>query len=261
VTNSEAVTVYSYPAGKLVGTLSDAYVPQGECVDKSGDVYVTDSGNGVVEYRHGARNPLRTLEVPVSIPVFCAIDPSNGDLAVSGLGAGPGGGIAIYKGATGTPKVYRDRHFWAYYGCAFDDKGDLLIDGQAYPNDFLAAELPKKSRKFRSIDLTPTILWPGGVQWDGKDFAVGDQAAPAINRYSVSGGSGNEVGHTQLGSGANDIFQFYILGSRVIAPNEAKTTQDNDVLYFRWPAGGRATKTITNGVRFPRGAVVSLAQK
>ena len=37
VANVYTITVYSYPKGKLVGTLKDFYKPYGECVDKIGE--------------------------------------------------------------------------------------------------------------------------------------------------------------------------------------------------------------------------------
>ena len=46
VTNVYTVTVYSYPEGQLVGTLSNFYKPYGLCADKAGDVYVTDTTFG-----------------------------------------------------------------------------------------------------------------------------------------------------------------------------------------------------------------------
>src|SRR5580700_9415982 len=39
--NSGDVTVYSYPKGKLLGTLTGFNLPAGECVDKAGDVLIT----------------------------------------------------------------------------------------------------------------------------------------------------------------------------------------------------------------------------
>ncbi len=50
------VYVYSYPQGKLTGKLTGFHYPQGLCVDKAGDVFVTNSvdrGKSVFEYAHG----------------------------------------------------------------------------------------------------------------------------------------------------------------------------------------------------------------
>jgi hypothetical protein len=59
--NYGKVYVYSYPAGKLVGTLTMTGSPQGECVDKAGNIWVTDDLiNGtqkILEYAHGRLPP------------------------------------------------------------------------------------------------------------------------------------------------------------------------------------------------------------
>lgn len=102
VTNTKTVTVYSYPKGKLEGTLRVGYLPHGECVDKKGDVFVTNLDNAqIVEYAHGGKKPILVLHSPSSDPAGCAIDPTTGDLAVSSLGFGPYGSVAIYKRARG----------------------------------------------------------------------------------------------------------------------------------------------------------------
>jgi hypothetical protein len=45
------VTTYSYPQGKLEGTLRNFYLANGMCVDSKGDVFVVDTGYGkVFEY-------------------------------------------------------------------------------------------------------------------------------------------------------------------------------------------------------------------
>jgi hypothetical protein len=56
------VTVYRYPAGALVGTLTGFDAPQGECVDSSGNVWITNSGTSqLFEYAHGGTSPIATL--------------------------------------------------------------------------------------------------------------------------------------------------------------------------------------------------------
>lgn len=65
VNNVYTITVYSYPHGKLVGTLSDFYKPFGDCADSKGDVYITDSSFGATYvYAHGGTKPIRTLKDP-----------------------------------------------------------------------------------------------------------------------------------------------------------------------------------------------------
>jgi hypothetical protein len=74
------VLVFSYPQGKLVGTLAGSFSnPAGECVDAKGNVWITNpnyAGSGfIVEYAHGDSTSITTLQEPGASPVGCSIDP------------------------------------------------------------------------------------------------------------------------------------------------------------------------------------------
>jgi DNA-binding beta-propeller fold protein YncE len=109
VANVYTITAYSYPKGKLVGTLNNFYVPYGECVDAKGDVYITDSRFGkIYEYAHGGTKPIKTLKDPSYQPYGCAVDPTTGDLAVANYSDSSGhqGNVYVYRNAKGFPKSY-----------------------------------------------------------------------------------------------------------------------------------------------------------
>ena len=89
----------------------------------------------------------------------------------------------------------------AYAYCAYDNKGNLFVDGFSYPGasgDFLFAELPKKGAKLKMITLNPTVFNAGGVQWDGKYVVVGDLSHPMLYRYTIKGSQGTLTGTTSL---------------------------------------------------------------
>jgi hypothetical protein len=268
VANVFAVSVYSYPGGKFEGRLTGFVAASGECVDANGDVFVTSEvGGTIVEYAHGGTKPIEILRAAAEHPLGCAVDPTTGNLAVTTFGAGPNnssGNLAIYPHAKGTPTTYTDPDVQRYYLCGYDDKGNLYVDGLSPGHDsFELAELSKGSDTLTNISLNQYISLPGGVQWDGKYLAVADQNASVIYQFTISGGTGTEVHATSLGSPAFDVFQFYIDGRTVIAPNDypkggSKTGWD--VLYYRYPAGGTPKRIITNVVHEPRGVVVSKAK-
>src|ERR1700678_2232910 len=58
ITNAYTVTVYSYPKGKLVGTLRHFLRPLGECVDQTGNVFIANGAGQVFEYAHGGKKPI-----------------------------------------------------------------------------------------------------------------------------------------------------------------------------------------------------------
>ena len=52
------IDVFSYPGGKLVGTLYGFVGPAGECTDGAGDVFIVDGGNyDIVEYADAGKTP------------------------------------------------------------------------------------------------------------------------------------------------------------------------------------------------------------
>ena len=62
VSNLQNVKVYSYPAGKHVGTLAGLNSPNGECVDNSaGDVFIANQDT-IVEYKHGGKKRVQTAD-------------------------------------------------------------------------------------------------------------------------------------------------------------------------------------------------------
>jgi hypothetical protein len=259
------VNVYSYPQGKLEGRLRGFYRTEGECVDKKGDIYITNLGtNEIFEYAHGGTKRLATLK-GYGGATGCAIDPTTGNLAVTNIE----GYLAVYKGARGKPTVYTDRKFQEFFFCGYDDKGNLFVDGQNRDIQFELAELPKGVATLASVTLDQSIGWPAGVQWDGKYVAVGNAGktcgsctGPTIYRFAIQDGRGQLAGSTALGGGAWDVYQFWIDGKTVIVPNEYCHTQClSDVLFFAFPSGGTATKKILQGRGYPEGVVVSEAAK
>jgi hypothetical protein len=251
---TKKVYMYSYPAGKLVGKLSGFARPQAMCTDASGDVFIPDlDAFKIYEYQHGAKKAESVLRDPGEDPDDCAVDPTTGNLAVANLSTpytGPGD-IVIYTNARGTPKKLKDPQMTFYLFCGYDDQGNLYVDGMS-GGSFEFAELPAGSSTFTNITLDKTFRYPGAVQWDGKDVAVGDYESNVIYRFKISGQTGTKVGTTRL-SGSNFAIGFWIAGSTVIGPND----DSGNVMFWNYPAGGAHTKNI-KGLKNPWGAVVSL---
>jgi hypothetical protein len=258
-TDTSRVYVFTYPGGKLEQTLSDFRDPGGECADANGDVFITNTGDeNVIEYAHGATKPSATLSDSNWFPIGCAVDPKTGNLAVTNFSSGSSGpgDVAIYAHAKGKAKhQYSDAAITGMLLCGYDASGNLFVDG--FPtgsSGFAFAELPTGKSKFVNVTLNQSIQTPGGVQWDGKYVAVGDQSADAIYRFAVSGTKGTKAGTTPL-NGGSAVFQFWIDGTRVIGPDSSS----GDVKLWKYPAGGTAVKTI-DGLYAPLGTAVSKGQ-
>jgi hypothetical protein len=247
---SKTVEVYSYPHDQMVGELSGFLDPVGTCTDKHGNVYVTDlKAYTVVEYAHGGKQPIQTLSVPGIDPVGCAVDRRSGDLAVVTTGEysnGNGANVAIYHKATGTPATYTYAKIRGFTSCAYDNHGNLFVDGtpaKGYGYDYELAELPRGAQSFQAVGVQDGVSWAGPLQWDGKYLAIGQPVLPQIQRYSISGGYATLVSSTPL-SDAYDAFDFVIAGKKAIVANIYYVyfyVERFDVLVYNYPSGGDST--------------------
>jgi hypothetical protein len=258
VSNLKDVTIYSYPGGILLGKLKGFLEAAGECVDKAQNVWITDIGHGrLVEYAHGGTKPLRIIKG--AIGPGCAIDPATGNLAVTTEGTI----LNVYKDARGKPMPYTDADITAFWFCGYDKQGNLFADGSHYERrkPFELAELRRGGSSLQTINVAASFNGPGGIQWDGKYLAVGD-GETTIYQLSINGSNAEVAGTTHLGGSADFIYQFFVKGMTLIAPNNYFKNHKalSNVLFFDYPTGGQPIMKITRGVVFPHGAVISLAR-
>lgn len=267
---TNVVDVFTFPFGTPVGVLQQLHDPVGTCSDRTGDVWVVNAPNHVLRYAHGAQHPEATMEDARAVRLqACSIDPMSGNLAVTDAGRpGQAGNVVIYAGGQGSPKRFRSADLIEVFFCAYDDKGNLFVDGLDGKYAFHLLELAHGGQRLRPIKLDQSVGFPGAVAWDGKYLALGDRSyrgghAPAIYQIAVSGTHGTVVGTTKL-SGSCDLLGFTIpklgsgkgnpQGTRVVAPDVC----DNAVRFFRYPAGGSATKKLDE-IQYPFSAAVSVA--
>ena len=247
--NANDVAVFSYPTGKVAGTLSGFSAPHGLCVDKSGNVFVMSTGSAqIFEYAHGGTKPVQKLSDDGYAPSDCDVDPVNGDLAVADVNGGQsgGGGLSIFRKARGKPKLYFSNTGIFYYASlGYDPHGNLFVDGYTYGGSFALVELPAGSTTFTAITLNQFIRLPGGIRWNGDRLVLGDQyyiSGPSIiYEFSISGNRGTKARTIAL-TDSCDVIQFWLVGKRIIAPDDCSAY----VKYYRFPQGGRSTKSISD---------------
>lgn len=269
------VAVYTYPKVQLVGTLTGFGLPWGVCSGKTGDIFVTDYRNEqIVEYRHGGSSPIKTLSSGGYFPVACALNPVTGDLAVANISSEgsvgyPPGVISVYAAAQGEPKNYNTAQDLNFFGCAYDDKGNLFAVGSGYSGpDYQMVELPKHKTNLVEIQLKPALpnsVYPGGLQWDGKYVALGI-ANNLIYQYTVSKSVAKQNGVTELSGKGVAIGLFWVgtfgKGSDHQATQLIAVTNYNNAnkaQVYSYPNGGMPTGTISNGLDGPLDATVSFA--
>jgi hypothetical protein len=256
---NQVVTFYSYPGLKQMGVITGFFNPEGLCVDKAGDVWVTNNTNTGVhqatEYAHGTTTPMNNLIDPDGSASGCSVDFRNGDLAVVDFFGNHGqGGVTVWKDAQGTPYEYVAPNIYYYWYCGYDDKGNLYTDGFSSGSAMSLAILRPGKLNFQPVNIQVNPFWyPGGVQWDGKYLAVGDEYGP-IYQYAVKGLSATLVNTITLNQ-ETEIPQFWIHGKTVIAPN----SNGHNTLLYAYPGGGNPTATIPGND--PIGSTISPAKR
>jgi hypothetical protein len=264
------VTVYRYWQRVLFATLTGFKNPNGECVDKANDVFVTDSGlQAIVEYHHAGKAPINTLSDAGYQPVACSVDPLTGNLAVANYATASGGpgNVAIYAGATGKPAFYTsDLDGKGPLSCGYDDQGNLLVADEYSRGNYEYASfamLPKNSKAFQEIRIgyiaKSHFEYVTNVQWDGKYWATVDNGN--ILRFTIAGSHVTYEGATNLSGNWTGTTQLSIVnftGSDNQQGTQLVAAEANDVLTWKYPAGGTAIGAISQGVNQPYGVVVSL---
>lgn len=261
--SSNEVEVYSYPAGKQVGTLTGFEGLAFLCADPSGDVFVPNYGKSeILEYAHGGTTPIATLSDPDSTPYSCSFDSTTGNLAVTNYTTTYGyGDIAIYENVSGGRQVYLDYDVSYLEFCAYDTKGNLLIEGFDKTNsgDFYGLdELLKGAKLLTHITLDDIPAFPTGLQWDGKYLAMGTGtvAGPSsgdtyVYHVQITRATGKTIGTTHLVE-RGPTTGFFIDASAIIVTGGKPRTRTE---VFAYPSGGKPGLMLTE--KSPAGVVVS----
>jgi hypothetical protein len=170
---TDDVFVYDYPSGKQVGTLTGFDAPYGMCVDKKGDIYISNFYNGTaVEYAHGGTSVVNTY-TGVGEPIGCSID-AKGDLAVTSFNPG---GVTVFAGgdpSKGTTYTGPCEFLWTM---GYDSKDNLIGIGEEGNGSIVACALLAGSKAMITLSGCCTgpiqIDFPSSTMWDGKYIALG----------------------------------------------------------------------------------------
>jgi hypothetical protein len=234
----------------------------GECVDASGNVYITDSSaEEVFEYAHGGSKAIKTLDDSPDTPRTCAVDPATGNLAVANDdGSSHEGNIAIWPDGSGQPTRYTNSTLDNFVGCSYDSNGNLLTtNGSAF------AWLPRGGSTLVNILIPPPnsgAKWGGiqGIQWDGHFFAL--DGGQYVYRVSVLHGLGYYIGDINLNTdGETGPYWIFIPKSTSQSAQILGGIYQDEFQYsvesFDYPGAGSPLFQITHGIDVPFGVVVS----
>jgi hypothetical protein len=254
------VYVFEFPKIDLIHILSGFMEPgpAGLCTDGDGNVYVTDpgtSGSGAVYvYAHGSTTGTATLSAPLGAQ-GCSYDPTTGNLAV----VTAGGDLAIYANAGGNPTIYTFKEMSKFQYCAYDDSGNLFIDGS---NDKSSPLVVFVNGSFKNVALNKKIS-PVNLQWNSGVLVASEAdegGSQKVYQLKISGTKAQVVGtivlqrrnSAKLAYGAQNWIQSKIL----VAPGPNIGTLE----FWHYPHGGEpAQKTSRGNGGYFFGIVVSVA--
>lgn len=204
----EDVFIFTLPAMQLKGTLTGFNGPQGLCSDKQGNIWIVATGAYQALKYSRAGQFLGSVTDPSGYPAGCAVNPTNGDLALSDLtGFSGAGGIEVYHNGSGSPTRYSNPSQYEYFFPAYDTDGNLYVDGFTYPSfAVMISALPSGSGTMHTVKYSGgTIGFPGGVNWDrvNGQLLVNDQEcnglyASCVYRMTIAGSNATIVGSTPL---------------------------------------------------------------
>lgn len=264
--NGSDVTVYDYRTGEQVGMLTGLSSPAGQCVDAKGNIYISNSGTGVVnEYNHGGTKLIKTFAT-TGDAFGCSVDKA-GDLAVTDF-LGPSytpGSVAIFPKGSSKGVVYSNptdcRAIWP---AGYDDKGNLVMiaENQASEAVTFCAVL-KGSKSLTTLTTSGfTIYSPDSTMWDGKYIALGDQQIggglqSGMIEATLSGSKLTSHGQVVLGDTCQGDYTHvvlpFIIGRKNTPVNDkqskvvagANEICSADFRLWHYPAGGAPFKSFT----------------
>ena len=274
-TSAGTVDVYDYNSRIQVGSLTGFENPGGECVDKTGDIWITNSdASNVLEYAHGGTTPMQTINTN-GHPFGCSVD-ANGDLALAVTPNGNVSKIQIFKVGSLNGAIYHDTHCDPLWTPGYDINGNLSFEGEQlsqYSYKINVCELPAGSTSVRRVEFNKKIRGLGGIMWDGKYVTLVDTTNGIHTAiYQATEGLFGKltlVGTTQLTDTAcNDttIRQIFIVGKYNTPINNAQGHQVlggnqtcyNDFDGWSYPQGKYKWAL---SLRFGQGETVSLAPR
>jgi DNA-binding beta-propeller fold protein YncE len=260
---NSVVDVYSVPSLKFVRKLSGFFEPQGECTNAAGDVWIADTGyEEIVEFAPGSTKPIATLPDALGYPASCAVNPIDGDLAVTNAtGFSGNGSVLIFRNATGTPESFGNDLQVECLFAAYDDKGNLYVTGETAKAKYVLTELRAHAGSLETLDVTGgTIYYPGVALWSDGKLLLGDQecrngTTSCLYVSTVSGKAANISSAIAFGD-ACDVVQVTLFDGALYGGNDDKCTHSKgSVDRWSYPKGQR--EAAVSGVHDPIGAAIS----
>lgn len=268
-----SVRMFRLPDMKLLGTLT-VPEPMGMCSDDQGNVYIVRGQPAeVAEYSHTGvlKNSYKD---PYGGPLGCAVNPRNGDLAVTNNKIGSynyGGSVLIYSSPSSRPKFRRNPAQMSYSFAGYDSAGHLWVDGFSFSGAFIVSDC--SSAPCKTVNITGGVIYfAGAVQWDegSRDWIIFDQMCNGgygACSYPVSNNGvlgSRTVYNNYRGGPACDITQGVIGKDHFVVGSDFEYCGYVKASFGRWsyPLGGkpRAYSIDHDNEATPDGAAISVSR-
>ena len=99
--------------------------------------------------------------------------------------------------------------YYYYSMPGYDDKGNLVVDGSGSQVVVTLISLKHGSSALQGFMLDQRVAFPGGVQWDGRHWAISDQQTD-IYQFDIKGTKGTKIWKTTVLNGVRGVYGFYI---------------------------------------------------
>ena len=265
--NLGAVYILALPHLTLTKTIGGLKGPLGECSGSKGNVYVVESGTSrVIEYSHAGAQ-IATFNDSYGQPMSCAVNPRNGDLAVTDDG---GGGVLVYTGSSSSPTSLRNPKQDDYAFVGYNPRNQLWVDG-GFGNAFVLSRCgPSSCTTVKTQG--GEVYRAGAIQWDERrrTWVVFDQSCensnPGACSYPVSekgvfgvqtfydNSKGSSVCLLTQGALDAESAGFVVGGDHDTCGGKG----DKSIYRWSYPHGGKPTDhyTLPYGA-FPYGSAIS----
>jgi hypothetical protein len=267
--DTDDVYIFTMPTMQLKGTLTGFAEPQGMCTDRSGNIWITNTETSQVLQYSRAGVAMGSVSVPGYFPVGCAINKTNGDLAVTNIvsTAGGDGNVEVFPGATGTGNILTNPSQTEYFFPTYDKSGNLYVDGFG-TSGYILSQCPSGSSSCSTMTVSGVSPgFPGGLNWDrvNNGIILGDQeCATGSCQYAatISGSTATVTGTTPvngISGGICDVDQGTIAPmSKYFAGGciSEATGQSSAAARWAYPAGGTPGNSNTTA-EYPIGAAIS----
>lgn len=250
VAQGDEVVQYDYPkSDSPIGAITGFDGATGICSTGKHTFWVVNGGpDEIVQYDYSGKKVLKTLALHADYPSACAVSQSDGDVAVIVSYTD----VVVFKhGRQGQITTYALSGMPYFMG--YDATGNLYVDGFNGQEQGALLELAAGGTAFENVTL-PNEFFPGSIQWDGKYVAVTDQAASAVDRYTIANYAAKLEATVTL-SGADDCASTWIAKPYIFCADAGKEA----IGVYTYPAGGQAIATLGDSA-YVTGAIVQVSR-